>query len=142
MIATPRSARGRQFSAIKYKRLLGETMPRPIRDDKELERIQGVVDRLTNKLEDELPAEESELLDLLSLLIERYEDVHHPIPAAPPHAVVKMLMEDRGVKQADLVPIFGSRGAVSRALSGATGITKTQAKRLAAYFGMAAELFI
>jgi antitoxin component HigA of HigAB toxin-antitoxin module len=39
-------------------------------------------------------------------------------------------------------PIFGSRGAVSRVLSGTREISKTQAKKLAEYFGMPVGVFV
>jgi len=93
--------------------------------------------------EESLSPEESALLDILSLLIEDYEKVHYPMPEAPPYKVLKMLMqEDRGLKQADLVPVFGSRGAVSRVLSGTREISKTQARKLAEYFGMPIGVFV
>src|SRR5215471_17396011 len=138
-VATSRASRS--FDTRRYKKLLSEAMPRPVRNDKELARIQTVVDKLIEKPEENLSAEESALLDVLSLLIEDYEKVHYPMPEAPPHKVLKMLMEDRSLKQADLVPVFGSRGAVSRALSGTREISKTQAKKLAEYFGMPVGVF-
>ena len=132
----------RSFDTRRYRKLLSDALPRPIRSEKELARIQTVVDKLIRKPEESLSPEESALLDILSLLIEDYEEVHYPMPEAPPYKVLRMLMEDRGLKQADLVPIFGNRGAVSRVLSGTREISKTQAKKLAAYFGMPVGVFV
>jgi len=123
-----------RFDARKYKRMLSQAMPRPISDDRELARVQAAVDKLIEKPEDKLSPEESALQDTLSLLIEEYEKQHYPMPEAPPYKVLRMLMEDRGLKQTDLTPIFGSRGAVSRVLSGSREISKSQAKKLAEYF--------
>jgi len=117
-------------------------MPRPIQNEKELSRIQTEVDKLTGKPENLLTPEESALLDVLSLLIGQYEDVHHTIPEAPGHAVLKMLMDEHELRQADLVGVFGSRAAVSRVLSGSRAISKSQAKKLAQFFHVSADLFI
>ena len=130
------------FNTRRYRKLLSEALPRPVRNEKELSRIQSVVDKLIQKHEERLSPEESALLDILSLLIEDYEKIHYPMPEAPPYKVLKMLMEDRGLKQADLVPIFGNRGAVSRVLSGTREISKAQAKKLAEYFGMPVGVFV
>jgi HTH-type transcriptional regulator/antitoxin HigA len=51
-------------------------------------------------------------------------------------------MEDRGLKQIDLAPLFGGRSRVSDALAGKREISKAQAKALAAFFKVPADLFI
>ena len=56
--------------------------------------------------------------------------------------MVKYLMEQRGLKQADLVPVLGSRAQVSDLVNGKRGISKAQVKALAEYFGVSAELFL
>ncbi len=49
----------RVFDTRVYKRLLGQAMPRPIENEKELARVQTEVDKLTSKPEDRLSPEES-----------------------------------------------------------------------------------
>lgn len=132
----------RAFDVRAYKRLLGRVIPRPIQSEKELNRIQAEVDKLTSKSEDRLSREETELLEMLSILIEQYEDIHHPIPEAPGYAVLKMLMDERELRQSDLLPVFGNRAAASRVLNGSRAISKTQAKKLAEFFRVPADLFI
>ena len=56
--------------------------------------------------------------------------------------MVKFLMEQRGLRQTDLAPVLGSRAQVSDLVSGKRGISKDQAKRLAKFFRVSAELFI
>lgn len=51
-------------------------------------------------------------------LIEDFEEKTYPIDEAPPSDVLKTLMEDRGLKQVDLAPLFGGRSRVSDALAG------------------------
>jgi HTH-type transcriptional regulator/antitoxin HigA len=56
--------------------------------------------------------------------------------------VWKMLMDEREFRQSDLLPVFGNRAAVSRVLNGSRAISKTQAKKLAEFFRVPADLFI
>ncbi len=128
----------------KYGHLLMETLPSVITNDKELERLTEVVDHLMTKgiKEDDLSPEESALLELLATLIEKYEDEHYPIPEASGTDILKFFMEDRGLKQADLLPVFGSSGIASEVVNGKRSISKAQAKKLAKFFKVSVELFI
>jgi HTH-type transcriptional regulator/antitoxin HigA len=56
--------------------------------------------------------------------------------------MLRYLMEQRGLRQADLVPVLGSRSQVSDAVTGRRAISKAQAKKLAAYFHTSPDLFI
>lgn len=51
-------------------------------------------------------------------------------------------MEDRGLRQIDLAPLFGVRSRVSDVLAGKRDISKAQAKALSALFKVPADLFI
>ena len=52
------------------------------------------------------------------------------------------LMDAGGRSAKDLLPIFGTRGRVSEVLNGRRSISKEQAKKLAAFFKVQADLFI
>jgi HTH-type transcriptional regulator/antitoxin HigA len=52
------------------------------------------------------------------------------------------LMEQRGLRQSDLVPIFKSRGYVSDVVNGKRAISKAHARQLAEYFKVSTDLFI
>lgn len=125
-----------------YGELLLEVLPRPIRTEAENERALAVVDRLMSKGEEHLTPEETALLELLAQLIERFEEEAYPIPDAPGDRVLRTLMENRGVKQADLLPIFGSRGIASEVFNGKRAISKAQAKKLGEFFGISPAVFI
>lgn len=128
----------------KYGILLMETLPSVISSDEELERLTDEVDRLMTKgiKEGKLSPEEESLLELLSVLIERYEDEHFPIPEVAPNEVLKFLMEDRELKQKDLLHVFGSTGITSEVVNGKRSISKAHAKKLAEHFKVSVELFI
>ncbi len=132
------------FDRTKYGRLLLETLPSVITNDQELEQMTEEVDRLMTKgiKNGDLSPEEDSLLELLSVLIESYEDVHYPIPEVSANDTLKFFMADRGIKQSDLLPVFGSSGITSEVVNGKRSISKAQAKKLAAFFNVSVELFI
>lgn len=128
----------------RYGDLLMKVLPSVITNDEELERLTQEIDRLVTKdiKQGSLSPEEDKMLKLLSLLVEEYEDEHYPIPEASPNEVLKFLMEDRELKQKDLVHIFGSTGITSEVVNGKRSISKAQAKKLAEFFKVSVELFI
>ncbi len=128
----------------KYGLLLMKTLPSVISSEKELERLTEEVNRLMTKgiKQGELNPEEERLLELLSVLIESYEDEHYPFPEVPPNEILKFLMEENDYKQKDIVHIFGSSGIASEVVNGKRSISKTQAKKLAEFFKVSVELFI
>jgi HTH-type transcriptional regulator/antitoxin HigA len=86
--------------------------------------------------------EEKELTELLALLIDQFEERRYPIRKATPVQVLNHLMEARGLMQKDLWEIFGSKGITSEVVRGKRSISKTQAKKLASFFKVSADLFI
>lgn len=135
-------AKTKKATTERYAELLATVLPKPIETEAENERALEVVNRLMSKGEKRLTAEERWLLRLLVRLIEDFEEKAYPIDEAPPRAVLKMLMEERGLKQADVALLFGGRSRVSDVLAGKREISKMQAKALAAYFKVSADLFI
>ena len=125
----------------KYARVLARVLPRVIATDEENVRMLAEVERLMDKGEHRT-AEEDAALDLMVRLVKDYEQEHHPLPDPSPHEMLVYLMEQRGLKQADLVPIFKSRGYVSDVVNAKRGISKTHARQLAEFFGISADAFI
>jgi HTH-type transcriptional regulator/antitoxin HigA len=123
-----------------YAKLLVKSLPRPIRSDAELERMTASLLALDDR--DALSPEEEALAEMMTLLIEDYEDKHHPLPRVSPNASLKALMEERGLKHKDIWPILGNKGAATEVLSGRRSISKMQAKRLAEFFRVPIDLFI
>jgi HTH-type transcriptional regulator/antitoxin HigA len=143
MIATakPKTKTKTAFDTRQYGELLARVAPVVIRNEQEYDRAITSIDELVDKGKDITP-EEDRLLDLLSLLVEQYEEEHYDIVDAAPHEVLQHLMEARDLAQKDLVPLFGSSGRASEAINGVRPISKSQAKALAQYFKVSAELFI
>lgn len=131
------------FDEQKYIGLLAETVPMVIESESEKERVLEVIDRLMSKPEEHLSPEEGKLLKLLATLVEDYESrVLPPLDETAPHEILQFLMSENGLKQKDLVPVFGSQGVASEVLNSKRSISKAQAKKLAEMFKVSAEMFI
>lgn len=85
---------------------------------------------------------ENDELELLLVLVKDYEDKHIEIPELDPIEVIKLKMEETGMKAKDLEPLIGSKGHVSSVLSGKREITLKMAKKLKDYFNLPAEIFM
>ena len=85
---------------------------------------------------------EGEELDLLLLLVKDYEDRHYHIPDPDPIEVIKLKLEEKGLKQKDLEHIIGSKGYVSQVLSGKKELTLKMVKGLHRYLGISADVLI
>jgi HTH-type transcriptional regulator/antitoxin HigA len=116
-------------------------MPRIIATDEEHERMLAEAEKLMDKGERRTP-EQDAALELMVRLIQDYEEKKHPLPDPSPGEMLAYLMEQRGLKQADLVPIFRSRGYVSDVINGKRAISKALAKQLAVFFNVSAGMFI
>lgn len=124
-----------------YIKLLAETLPRVIDSAEEYKRLLNEVEKLMD-LGENLTAEQVEVLQLLVTVIEQYENKHYQLKAATPHDVLHELMLARGLKQKDLLEIFGSKGITSEVINGKRGISKSQAKALGAFFHVSPALFL
>ncbi len=129
------------IDARRYGRLLARATPKVIETGKEYAATLKKIDALMDQ-GDHRTAEESALLALLVSLIRNYEEERYPIGNPSPVELLRYLIEKRGLKQVDLVPIFGSSGYVSDVVNGRRGISKAHAKALAEFFHVSADLFI
>jgi HTH-type transcriptional regulator/antitoxin HigA len=125
----------------KYARVLAKVLPRVIANKGEHERMLAEVEKLMDKGEHRT-AEEDAALDLMVRLIKDYEEEHHPPPDPSPHEMLVYLMEQRNLKQADLLPVFKSRGYVSDVINAKRAISRVHAKQLGEFFKVSANLFI
>lgn len=114
--------------------------PHVIHNDEELEAYTNALFRLT-ALENPSRAEQ-EAIELLTLLIERYEETSYPIPKVDVVSVIRFLLEHQDLKQRDLVPEFGSESAVSMFLAGQRKLTLEQVRKLSKRFKLSADVFV
>jgi HTH-type transcriptional regulator / antitoxin HigA len=123
-----------------YAELLVAIQPKVIETEAENEFYLAEVTKLMRIGESISPAQER-LLRLLVNLIESFESQHYQIKAATPLEILTELVNDRGLKQKDLLPVFGSQGVASEVLNGKRGISKAQAKALGEFFKVSPSIF-
>src|SRR5580700_11645766 len=120
--------------------MIAHGAPRVIHNDAELETYTNALFQLTAL---ENPSSfEVDAIELLTLLVERYEQEHYSIPAADPASVLRFLIEQQNLTQRDLIPQFGSESAVSMFLAGRRNLTLEQVRKLSARFKLPADVFI
>ena len=113
--------------------------PHLIRSEEQLESYTKALFRLTSI---ELPSrEEVEAIDLLTLLVERYEEEHYRLPEASPIEVLRFLLEQHGLKQRDLAADLGGESVVSEVLSGKRKLNATHIELLSKRFHVSPAVF-
>ena len=100
---------------------------KPIRNDRELDRALERIDELWGAKPGTTRGDE---LDVLMLIVEKYEDEHFPIPASDPVEAIKFLMEQNDLSRKDLEPYIGARGRVSEVMNKKRNLTLPMIKRL------------
>ena len=130
------------YDPKKYGKLLIDVAPGAIETEEENERALAIIDRLMRKDENSLSPEEDRLLRMLAVLVEDFENKAYPIGMSNPAVALRELMREHGLKQTDMIEIFGSQGTVSQVLNGKREISKSQAKKLSARFHLPVDIFI
>ena len=123
-----------------YRALLGRVPPKVIRTEKENEAYTAILYELDRRSKT-LTAAEKEFAELLTLLIEDFEERHYQLPRSGPVGVLRFLMEQHGLRQKDLIDVFGAASIVSEVLSGKRELNKDHIKRLSGRFHVSPELF-
>ncbi len=132
-------ARGHVLNEKEYARLLARTLPRVIRTEEETARRIAIVEGLLQR-PDRTP-EEDQLMALLTLLVEQFEDRHYSLAAASPIDVLRHLIEANGLRQVDLVDVFGTASSASEVLNGKRALAKSHIAKLSQRFNVSPELF-
>jgi HTH-type transcriptional regulator / antitoxin HigA len=119
--------------------MIKQGAPHIIHSDEELAEYTKVLFELTAKSE---PApEEEEAIELLTLLIERYEAEHYPVPDADPVDVLRFLLGQNGLSQRDIAAELGSESTVSLVLSGKRRLNRDHIERLSQRFHVSPSVF-
>ena len=120
--------------------MIARGAPRLIHNDLELAAYTEALFELTAL---EKPSRsEAEAIELLTLLVDRYEQAHYSVPVADAVSVVRFLIEQQGLAQRDLIPQFGSESAVSMFLAHQRKLTLDQVRKLSARFKLPADVFM
>ncbi len=124
-----------------YVELLVEHQPVKPRNRRELAEMTALLEKLAAN-ETKQTAAIERFVETVTALIMQYEHEIEPGPDKSPAGVLKYLMEERGLRQIDLVPILGSKSYVSQILSGHRPIGKDAARKLAEFFHVSQHSFV
>jgi len=123
-----------------YAAILSTKLPHVIGNDEEYERLLGEAESLIRR-RSMSPAEE-QFFDLLTLLIEKYEESRFALRKADPPAIIRELMAARSISRTKLAEVVGSKGNTSEILAGKREVSKAQARKLGVFFKVPAHLFL
>ncbi len=88
-----------------------------------------------------MSAAERRMAELLTLLIEDFEEKHYALNAASPLEILNELMSANNLKQKNLLDVFGTPSIVSEVLRGKRKLTTEHIRRLSRRFHVSPELF-
>ena len=100
-----------------------------------LKRLEEIFDAPLNSIE----GDEAEIL---SMLIDNYENIHHPIEAPDPIEAIKIRMEEMDIKQKDLVGIIGGKSKVSEVLNRKKRLTVEMIRVLTEKLDISASILV
>ncbi len=124
-----------------YAALLSSTLPAVIRSEAENERYTALLEELDRK-GSRMTAAERRMAELLTLLIEDFEEKHYALKTSSPVDVLNELVRANNLKQKDLLDVFGTPSIVSEILHGKRQLTTEHIRRLSRRFHVSPEVFI
>ena len=112
---------------------------KPIKTEKDyenaLKRLEIIFDACPN-------SKEGDEAEILSMLIENYENKHYPIESPDPIEAIKIRMEEMNLKQKDLVGIIGGKSSVSEILNKKKKLTVEMIRELESVLKISASVLV
>ena len=112
---------------------------KPIKSEKDyrngLERLEVIFDAPND-------TKEGDEAEILSLLIENYENEHYPIESPDPIEAIKIRMEELNIRQKDLVGIIGGKSRVSEILNRKKKLTVDMIRELERILQISASVLV
>jgi HTH-type transcriptional regulator / antitoxin HigA len=96
-----------------------------------------------NKIFDAKPGSpEGDELEILGILIEKYESVHYPIDFPDPIEAIKFRMEQLGLNQTDLANVIGFKSRVSEIMSKKRKLSLDMIRKLSSSLSIPTEVLM
>lgn len=116
-------------------------MLRPIKNEQQYE---DALERIYRLMQNDvkIDSKESDELEILSMLVEKYEKEHYPIPAPNPIEAIKFRLEQMNMSESDLSDILGARSRKSEILSGKRKLSLSMIRKLTEKLNIPAEVLI
>ena len=124
-----------------YRRLRGTVPVGPLRNRRTYQRALKILDAVLDAIGEDENHPLADLAETVSVFVERYEQEHIPVPKTRPVDMLRFLIDQHGLRQADLKEV-GSQGVVSEILAGRRKLNARQIRRLAQRFGVSPAVFL
>src|SRR4051794_2583039 len=112
---------------------------KPIKSERDYRRALKQIDRLMDARANTPAGDE---LDVLTTLVEAWEEKHHVIDLPDPIEAIRFAMEQRAITRRDLEPLIGSRARVAEVLNRRRKLTLPMIRRLHEQLGIPADSLI
>ncbi len=113
----------------------------PIRNEQAYDEALDRVDVLMD-LDSKIGSAQSDELEILVMLIEKYEEKFWQIAEPDPIEAIKVRMEQMHLKQKDLIPYIGNKSKVSEVINGKIGLSLSMISKLSVGLHLPLELLI
>jgi HTH-type transcriptional regulator / antitoxin HigA len=143
MTATKTRSRRNLRNTNRYLELVRHFPLRPIRTKREYTAATNAMESLAVRGEDNLNQDELDYLDVLTGLVQAYDQQHCPEPdEGTPLERLKFLMQEAGMTTADLGRLLGGSGLASQIMLGRRQLSKTHIRILSRHFKLDANYFL
>ncbi len=112
---------------------------KPIKSEKD---YRDGLERLNVIFDAPIDTKEGDEAEILSLLIENYENENYPIGAPDPIEAIKIRMEELNMRQKDLVGIIGGKSRVSEILNRKKRLTVDMIRELERILQISASVLV
>lgn len=129
-----------ELDEAKYAKVLRKYMPRPIHTEEDNQRAIAALEQLHEK--EVLSPEQEALAEILTTLIEKFEEERYALSGATPTTILRELLQANDLGQNDLAKLVGSKGIASEVLSGKRRISRSLAELFAKRFNVPYHLFL
>ncbi|SDG98951.1 HTH-type transcriptional regulator / antitoxin HigA [Dyadobacter soli] len=108
------------------------------------EQYQSYLARIYDLMQSDIKpdSEEADELEVLSILVKEYENVHFPVPKPNPLEAIRFRLEQMGISEKELSEILGYRSRKSEILSGKRKLNLSMIRRLNEKLNIPAEILI
>lgn len=142
-VTQPRTRESNRRDDRRYLELVRQFPLRPLRTKRDYVAATKVLDQLAVRGEDDLDADEWDYLEVLTDLVEDYDNEHFPVPViGSPRDRLAALLEEAGMSKADLGRLLGNSGLASQIMLGRRQLSKTHIRILSQHFKLDAGYFL
>jgi HTH-type transcriptional regulator / antitoxin HigA len=131
----------RDKGAALYMSLVARFPLRPLRSDRDLDRAASIANALA--IRDDLTQGETDYLDVLTDMIEKYEAIHYPVHHVSGVELLRYLLSEQGKPQAEVARDLGlSPSTISEILSGKRDFGRKHIEAFSRYFSVSPATFL